>query len=83
MNRGVNQDAGGHGFSVIRGICDYRLRTVFRDAPGVPHYGEPGTGPLLQGGMFLTIDPTINPGGPAAKIDPDGCAGFTGPPRGR
>ena len=65
------------GFSVVRDFCGHGLGTVFHDAPSVLHYGEPGAGVVLQEGMFFTIEPMINAGGPATKILQDGWTAVT------
>ena len=65
------------GFSVVRDFCGHGLGTVFHDAPSVLHYGEPGAGLVLQEGMFFTVEPMINAGGPATKILQDGWTAVT------
>ncbi len=65
------------GFSVVRDFCGHGLGTVFHDAPSVLHYGEAGTGLVLREGMFFTIEPMINAGGPATKILQDGWTAVT------
>ncbi|MCY4396019.1 MAG: type I methionyl aminopeptidase [Rhodospirillaceae bacterium] len=65
------------GFSVVRDFCGHGLGTVFHDAPSVLHYGVPGTGIVLKEGMFFTIEPMINAGGPATKILQDGWTAVT------
>jgi methionyl aminopeptidase len=50
---------------------------VFHDAPNVLHYGEPGTGPVLQPGMFFTIEPMVNLGKWQVKLLADGWTAVT------
>lgn len=73
----IQDYAEGEGFSVVRDFCGHGLGTVFHDAPSVLHYGEPGAGLVLQEGMFFTIEPMINAGGPATKILQDGWTAVT------
>ncbi|MCY4064921.1 MAG: type I methionyl aminopeptidase, partial [Rhodospirillaceae bacterium] len=73
----VQDHAEGQGFSVVRDFCGHGLGTVFHDAPSVLHYGEPGAGLVLQEGMFFTVEPMINAGGPATKILQDGWTAVT------
>ena len=73
----IQDYAEGEGFSVVRDFCGHGLGTVFHDAPSVLHYGEPGAGVVLQEGMFFTIEPMINAGGPATKILQDGWTAVT------
>jgi len=48
------------------------LGRVFHTAPNVLHYGKPGTGLTLEEGMFFTIEPMINLGGPQMQFASDG-----------
>ena len=41
---------------------------MFHAAPNVLHYGRWGSGPVLEPGMFFTIEPMINLGRPETKI---------------
>ncbi len=54
--------------SVVRDFCGHGLGQVFHDAPSVLHYGRAGTGPVLEPGMFFTIEPMINLGKWQARI---------------
>ena len=36
------------------------------------HYGEPGTGVVLQEGMTFTVEPMVNAGKRHVKVLPDG-----------
>lgn len=50
-------------FSVVREYCGHGIGTIFHeDAIQVLHYGEPGTGLVLEEGMSFTIEPMINAG---------------------
>ena len=48
--------------SVVRDFCGHGLGQVFHAPPNVLHYGRPGTGPVLEEGMFFTIEPMVNLG---------------------
>lgn len=54
--------------SVVRDFCGHGLGTVFHAPPNVLHYGRPGSGPVLEEGMFFTIEPMVNLGRPETKI---------------
>ena len=54
--------------SVVRDFCGHGIGRVFHDAPNVLHYGKPGTGPVMEEGMFFTIEPMVNAGKPDTKI---------------
>lgn len=64
-------------FSVVRDFCGHGLGRVFHAQPSVLHFGTPGTGPMLEPGMFFTIEPMINTGGYDTKILPDGWTAVT------
>ncbi|MBP7190270.1 MAG: M24 family metallopeptidase, partial [Rickettsiaceae bacterium] len=51
-----------HGYSVVRDYTGHGIGRVFHDEPSVLHYGRKGTGPVLEEGMFFTIEPMVNAG---------------------
>lgn len=51
-----------HNYSVVRDYTGHGIGRIFHDEPSVLHYGKPGKGPILQEGMFFTIEPMINIG---------------------
>ncbi len=63
--------------SVVRDFCGHGLGRVFHDRPNILHYGDPGDGPVLEPGMFFTIEPMINLGKATVKILPDGWTAVT------
>jgi len=64
-------------FSVVRDFCGHGVGRVFHAAPSVLHYGRPTDGPVLQEGMFFTIEPMINAGRYEVKILADGWTAVT------
>lgn len=65
------------GFSVVRDFCGHGLGRVFHAPPNVLHYGRMGTGPVMEEGMFFTIEPMVNAGRPDVKILQDGWTAVT------
>ena len=63
--------------SVVRDFCGHGLGRVFHAAPNVLHYGRWGTGPVLEPGMFFTIEPMINLGRPETKVLEDDWTAVT------
>jgi len=63
--------------SVVRDFCGHGLGLNFHEAPNVVHLGKPGRGVVLRPGMFFTIEPMINLGGPAVKLLDDGWTAVT------
>lgn len=63
--------------SVVRDFCGHGLGRVFHSPPNVVHYGRWGQGPVLEEGMFFTIEPMINLGKPHTKILADDWTAVT------
>ncbi|MGL4321335.1 MAG: type I methionyl aminopeptidase [Paracoccaceae bacterium] len=63
--------------SVVRDFCGHGLGRVFHAPPNVLHYGRAGTGPVLEEGMFFTIEPMVNLGRPETKILADDWTAIT------
>jgi methionyl aminopeptidase len=63
--------------SVVRDFCGHGLGQVFHAPPNVLHYGRPGTGPVLEEGMFFTIEPMVNLGRPETKVLSDDWTAVT------
>ncbi len=73
----IQKFAEGYRMSVVRDFCGHGLGQVFHSAPNVLHYGKPGTGPVLEEGMFFTIEPMINLGRYDTKVLQDGWTAVT------
>ncbi|MBC9246510.1 type I methionyl aminopeptidase [Paracoccus sp. 11-3] len=69
--------AEGHRMSVVRDFCGHGLGRVFHAPPNVLHFGRSGKGPVLEEGMFFTIEPMINLGRPETKILADDWTAVT------
>ncbi|SDW79842.1 type I methionyl aminopeptidase [Litoreibacter albidus] len=67
----------GHRMSVVRDFCGHGLGRVFHAPPNVLHYGRPGTGSILEEGMFFTIEPMVNLGRPETKVLADDWTAVT------
>jgi methionyl aminopeptidase len=63
--------------SVVRDFCGHGLGRVFHAPPNVLHYGRPGTGAVLEEGMFFTIEPMVNLGRPETKTLADDWTAVT------
>lgn len=64
-------------FSVVRDFCGHGIGKIFHCAPSVLHYGDAGTGTVLEPGMFFTIEPMINAGKWPTKVLDDGWTAVT------
>ena len=58
----IEEYAHKYGYSVVDMFCGHGLGRVFHDSPNVMHCGRKGTGPVMEEGMFFTIEPMINIG---------------------
>lgn len=67
----------GNRMSVVRDFCGHGLGRVFHAPPNVLHYGRSGTGPVLEEGMFFTIEPMVNLGRPETKVLADDWTAVT------
>jgi methionyl aminopeptidase len=66
-----------HRMSVVRDFCGHGLGRVFHAPPNVLHYGRAGSGPVLEEGMFFTIEPMVNLGRPETKVLADDWTAVT------
>lgn len=73
----IQKYAEAHRCSVVRDFCGHGLGRVFHAPPNVLHYGNWGTGNVLEEGMFFTIEPMINLGKPQTKILADDWTAVT------
>ena len=67
----------GHRMSVVTDFCGHGLGQVFHAPPNVLHYGRPGTGAVLEPGMFFTIEPMVNLGRAETKTLADDWTAVT------
>lgn len=61
-----------NGFSVVRALVGHGIGTKLHEDPKVPNYGKRGTGPLLESGMVLAIEPMVNSGKFEVEMCDDG-----------
>jgi methionyl aminopeptidase len=63
--------------SVVRDFCGHGLGQVFHAPPNVLHYGRAGRGPVLEPGMFFTIEPMVNLGKADTRVLSDDWTAVT------
>jgi len=68
----IQQHAENQNYSVVREYCGHGIGKVFHEDPQVLHYGQAGTGIVLEPGMIFTIEPMINAGKRHVKLMKDG-----------
>jgi len=67
----IQQHAEKNHCSIVREYCGHGIGINFHEDPQVLHYGEPGTGLVLEPGMIFTIEPMVNIGKRGVKVLPD------------
>ncbi len=65
------------GFSVVRRFVGHGIGQSMHEPPQVPNFGAAGTGPVLEVGTTLAIEPMVNVGGPDVRFDGDGWTART------
>lgn len=65
------------GFSVVREFVGHGIGRSLHEEPQVPNYGPKGKGVALKEGMVLAIEPMINAGGHAVRVESDGWTAVT------
>ena len=58
----VQQYAESYGYAVVRELVGHGLGKNLHESPEVPNYGLRGSGPLLEEGLVIAIEPMINMG---------------------
>ncbi|MBD3387216.1 type I methionyl aminopeptidase [candidate division KSB1 bacterium] len=71
IGHAVQQTAEQAGFSVVRDLVGHGIGRALHEPPEVPNFGNPGSGPRLQKGMVLAIEPMINLGSHEIEVEND------------
>lgn len=77
ISHSIQKLAETRGFSVVRQFIGHGIGERIHEPPDVPHYGPPSSGPYLQEGMVITIEPMLNIGTHEARLDSDGWTART------
>lgn len=72
ISAAVQQYVEDNGFSVVRDLVGHGIGKNLHEDPPVPNFGRSGTGPVLQSGMTLAIEPMVNAGGHRVRLAPNG-----------
>jgi methionyl aminopeptidase len=60
------------GYTVVRDLVGHGIGKNLHEEPAVPNFGVPGTGVVLREDMTLAIEPMVNAGTFAVRLDEDG-----------
>ena len=61
-----------HGYGIVRELAGHGVGYAVHEEPYVPNYGRKGEGEVLKAGMVIAIEPMLNEGSAAVKLDKDG-----------
>ena len=72
ISHAVQEIVEGAGFGVVRDFVGHGIGRALHEEPAVPNFGPPDTGPRLQPGMVLAIEPMVTLGKHDVQISSDG-----------
>ena len=73
VQRRVEQE----GFGVVRDFVGHGIGRAMHEEPPIPNFGPPNTGPRLQAGMVLAIEPMVTAGRHDVEVLADGWTAVT------
>lgn len=65
------------GFAIIRSLVGHGIGRQMHEDPQIPNFGDPGTGPELEEGMVLAIEPMVNAGTHHVRMGADNWAVYS------
>ena len=77
VSHAVQTRVEGDGFAVIRSLVGHGIGREMHEDPQIPNFGEPGTGPELEEGMVLAIEPMVNVGTHHVRMGQDNWAVYS------
>ncbi len=72
VSHAIQSHAEKNGFSVVRTLTGHGVGKNLHEDPTVFNYGKPETGPVLENGMTMALEPMINIGKSEVKTKEDG-----------
>ena len=73
----IQEHVESNGFNVIRAFVGHGIGSHLHELPEIPNFGIKDTGPRLENGMVLAIEPMVSAGSHEAKILQDGWTAVT------
>ena len=77
VGHAINKYVHNNRMSVIRVFTGHGIGQKFHQEPSVFHFGTPDDGPILEEGMFFTVEPIVSLGSPLVTIRKDGWTAVT------
>ena len=73
----IQQFTESHGYGVVRELVGHGLGKSLHEEPDIPNFGTENTGPKIQNGLVVAIEPMINLGGKEVEQGIDGWTVIT------
>jgi len=77
ISAAVQRKVEAEGFEVVRSLVGHGVGREMHEDPQIPNHGEPGTGPELDEGMVLAIEPMTTAGEDGIRVGSDNWSVFT------
>ncbi|MBR5623465.1 type I methionyl aminopeptidase [bacterium] len=77
VSHAIQSHAEKFGYGVVREYVGHGVGRKLHEPPDIPNFGKKGTGPVLQAGMTLAIEPMIALGKPGVRVLRDGWTAVT------
>jgi len=74
VSHAVQRVVEAEGLAVVRSLVGHGIGRSMHEEPQIPNYGDPGTGPTLEEGMVLAVEPMVNAGRHDVRMGDDGWA---------
>jgi methionyl aminopeptidase len=77
ISHAIQKHVEGRQFSVVREFVGHGIGRHLHEEPQVPNFGPKGKGIPLREGMVIAIEPMVNMGGHAVRVESDGWTAVT------
>jgi methionyl aminopeptidase len=71
VSAAVQRKVEADGFAVVRSLVGHGVGREMHEDPQIPNHGDPGTGPELEEGMVLAIEPMTTAGEDGIRVGSD------------
>jgi methionyl aminopeptidase len=71
ISAAVQRKVEADGFAVVRSLVGHGVGREMHEDPQIPNHGDPGTGPELEEGMVLAIEPMTTAGEDGIRVGTD------------
>lgn len=77
VSHAIQTSAEADGLAVVRTLVGHGVGRKMHEDPQIPNFGDAGTGPRLETGMVLAIEPMMTAGAPEVRVGSDGWSIFS------